>query len=70
MDVQIAKKLVSCTWRKLWFSCWNDRAKNIGITYPANSIAVQRFRDQKSNPESRFQRETCERLHKALGLPS
>jgi len=30
------KKLDSCTWRKLWFSCWNDRAKNIGITYPAN----------------------------------
>jgi hypothetical protein len=35
-NVQIAEKLVSCTWRKLWFSCWNDRTKNIGITYPAN----------------------------------
>jgi len=37
-NVQIAEKLVSCTWRKLWFSCWNDRAKNIGITYPAKMI--------------------------------
>jgi len=34
-NVQIAKKLASGTWRKLWFSCWNDRAKNIGIIYRA-----------------------------------
>lgn len=43
-NVQIAEKLVSCTWRKLWFSCWNDRAKNIGITYPANkALHLDRF---------------------------